>query len=78
MLWQQVFLHSGADDFPFRIPFKRCFKIVLFPLGHRDPSDFGTAICVAVVSNSFMFSSSVFAARSVMAASRFLAAAAKM
>ena len=23
---------------------KKCFKIVVFPLGHRDPSGFGAAI----------------------------------
>ena len=24
--------HFGIDDFPFKIPFKKCFKIVVFPL----------------------------------------------
>jgi len=31
------FLHVGADDFPFNIPFKECFKLVVPPLGRRDP-----------------------------------------
>ena len=25
------------DDFPFKIPFQKFFKIVVFPLGRRDP-----------------------------------------
>jgi hypothetical protein len=36
-LWQQIFLHFGADDFPSKIPFKKGFKIVVFPIRHRDP-----------------------------------------
>jgi len=32
-----VFSHFGADDFPFKIPFKKCFKTVVFPLGRQDP-----------------------------------------
>ena len=39
-------------------------------------SGFGAAICVAAVRNSIVFSNSVSADRSGMAASRFLAAAA--
>ena len=35
VLWQQFF-HFGADDFPFTIPFKKCVKIVVFPLWRRD------------------------------------------
>jgi len=31
VLWQQIFPHFGANDFPFKI----CFKIVVFPLGRR-------------------------------------------
>ena len=31
------FLHFGARDFPFKIPFKKCFKIVFFSLWRRDP-----------------------------------------
>ena len=45
------FFHFGADDFPFisfyKIPFKKCFKIVILLLGLR--SVFGAAICVAIV-----------------------------
>ena len=29
--------HFGADDFPFKILFKKCFKIVFFFLWRRDP-----------------------------------------
>ena len=28
--------HFGANEFPFKVPFKTCFKIVVFLLGHRD------------------------------------------
>ena len=31
------FLHFGACDFPFKNPFKKCFKIVFFSLWRRDP-----------------------------------------
>ena len=37
VLWHQFFFHVGADDFPFSIPFKECFKLVVPPLGRRDP-----------------------------------------
>jgi hypothetical protein len=30
VLGQQICLHFGAGDFPFQIPFKKCFKIVFF------------------------------------------------
>ena len=30
------FFHFEADDFPFQIPFKKCFKIVVFVLVCRD------------------------------------------
>ena len=74
------FFDSGMDDFPFKIPFKKCFKIVDFPLWHRDPSGFGAAKSLqfvrVVVRNSIAFCNSVSADRSGMAASRFLAAAA--
>ena len=30
------FFDFGTDDFPFKIPFKSCFKIVVFPLRRRD------------------------------------------
>ena len=31
------FFHFGVDDVPFKIPFKKCLKIIAFPLGRRDP-----------------------------------------
>ena len=31
------FVDFGNDDFPFKIPFKKRFKIVVFLLWHRDP-----------------------------------------
>ena len=34
------FFHFGAHDFPFKIPFKKCFKIfkiVFLSLWRRDP-----------------------------------------
>ena len=31
------FLNFGAGDFPFKIPFKKCFEIVVFSLWRRDP-----------------------------------------
>ena len=31
------FLHFGANDFPSKNPFKKCFKIVFFSLWRRDP-----------------------------------------
>ena len=52
VLWQQLFLHFGADDFPFKNLFKKCFKIDIFPLGRG--AGFGAAICVAVVRNSIV------------------------
>jgi len=36
-LWQQVFLHLGADDFLFQTFSKKCFKTVFFWLWRRDP-----------------------------------------
>ena len=34
-----VFCNSASadNDFPFKIPFKKCFKIVFFSLWRRDP-----------------------------------------
>ena len=49
--------------FTFKKPFKKCFNIVVFPLGRRDPV-FGAAICVAAVRNSIVFRNSVSADRS--------------
>jgi hypothetical protein len=31
------FLNFGASNFPFKNPFKKCFKIVFFSLWRRDP-----------------------------------------
>ena len=31
------FLNFGANIFPFKIPFKKCFKIVFLSLWRRDP-----------------------------------------
>jgi len=38
------FLHFGASDFLFKNPFKKCFKIVLFSLWHRDILQFNISI----------------------------------
>ena len=35
--WQQIFLHFGVDDFPFKNNLKKSFKIIVLPLAHRDP-----------------------------------------
>ena len=70
------FLHFGASNFPFKNPFKKCFKIVFFSLWRRDPSGFEAAISDPVARSSIVFCNSVFADRIVMAASRLLGAAA--
>jgi len=70
------FLHFGASDFPFKNPFKKCFKIVFFSLCRRDPSGFEAAISDPVARSSIVFCNSVFADRIVMAASRLLLATA--
>ena len=31
------FVNFGANNFPFKIPFKKCFKIVFLSLWRRDP-----------------------------------------
>ena len=49
------FLHFGASDFPFKIPFKKCFKIVFLSLWRRDPSGFGAAVSDAVARSSIVF-----------------------
>ena len=67
--------HFGACDFPFKIPFKKCFKIVFFfTLAPR--SGFGAAISHAVARNSIVFCDSISRYRIVMLASRSLGAAA--
>ena len=49
------FLHFGASDFPFKNPFKKCYKIVFFSLWRRDPSGFGAAVSDAVARSSIVF-----------------------
>ena len=49
VLWQQIFLHFGAADFPFKFPLKSAEKMVVFLHGRRDPSGFGAAIMKAVL-----------------------------
>ena len=70
------FLNFGANNFPFKIPFKKCFKIVFLSLWRRDPSAFGAAISDAIARSSIVFCNSVSADRIVVAASRLLGAAA--
>ena len=70
------FFNFGANNFPFKIPFKKCFKIVFLSLWRRDPSGFGAAISDAIARSSIMFRNSVSADRIVVAASRLLGAAA--
>ena len=67
------FLHFGASDFPFKNPFKKCFKIVFFSLWRRDPG-FGATISDAIARSSLVFCNSVSADRIGMAASRLLLA----
>ena len=77
MICQQIFsiLDFGANDFPSKNPFKKCFKIVFFSLWRRDPG-FGATISDAVARSSIVFCNSVSADRIVMAASRLLRAVA--
>ena len=69
------FHNFGANNFPFKIPFKKCFKIVFLSLWRREPG-FGAAISDAVPCSSIVFCNSVSADRIVVAASRLLGAAA--
>ena len=72
------FFDFGNGDFPFKLPFRKCFKIVVFWLWRRDPvlELQIAAICGAVVRDSILFCYAVSADRIGMAASRFFAAAA--
>ena len=70
------FLNFGASNFPFKNPFKKCFKIVFFSLWRRDPSGFGAAIFDAVARSSIVLCNSVSADLIVVAASKLLGAAA--
>ena len=67
------FSDFGTDDLPLKIPFQKCFKIVVFPLLRRDPvvELQIAAICGAFVRSSIVFCSSVSADRNGMAASSF-------
>ena len=69
------FLHFGAHYFPFKNPFKKCFKIVFFSLWRREPG-FGAAVSDVVARSSIVFCNSVTVDRIVMAASRLLRAVA--
>ena len=68
------FLNFGANNFPFKNAFKKCFKIVFFALASR--SGFEAAISDTVARSSIVFCNSVSADRIVVAASRLLGAAA--
>ena len=65
----------AVGDFPFKIPFKKCFKIV-FSFALVPRSGFGAAISHAVARSSIVLRNSVSGDRIVMAASRLLGAAA--
>ena len=81
MICQQIFCDSfnfGACNFPFKNPFKKCFKIVFFPLWRRDPVvelQFPMPLR-DVARSSSVFCNSVSANRIVVSASRLLGAAA--
>ena len=68
------FNFGSTGDFPFKIIFTKCFEIVFFWLGRRDPSGFEAAISDAVARSSIVFCNSVD--RIVVAASRLLGTAA--
>ena len=70
-----AFFNFGRDNFPFKIPFKKRFKIVIFLLWRRDPV-LELQIVAVVCCHSIVFRNSAFADRSGMAASRFIVAAA--
>ena len=72
VICQQIFALLALVIFPFKNPFKKCFKIVFFLLWRRDPSGFGAAISDTVARSSIVFCNSVSADRIVMAASRLL------
>ena len=77
--WQQTFLILAVMIlFQNFLLYKKCFKIVVFPLWRGDPvlELQIAAICGAVVRSSSVVRNSVSADRNGVAASRFLAAAA--
>ena len=69
------FPNFGTNNFPFKIPFKKCFKNRLF-VALASRSGFGAAISDAIARSSIVFCNSVSADRIVVAASRLLGAAA--
>ena len=69
------FLNFGASNFPFKNPFRKCFKIVFLPLWRRDPV-LELQFPRPVARSSIVFCNSVAADRIVVAASRLLGAAA--
>ena len=69
------FSNFGADDFPFKTLFKKCFKIVFFPFG-VERCGFGAAISSTLAHSSSVFCNSASADRIVMAASTLLGATA--
>ena len=72
------FLHFGANDFPSKNSFTKCFKILFFSLWRRDPSGFGAIISDAVARSSIVFYNSDSADRIVMAVLRLLRAVAAL
>ena len=69
------FLNFGAGDVPFKIPFKKCSKIVFF-FALAPRSGFGGTISHAIARISMVCCDSISRCRSVMAALRLLGAAA--
>ena len=61
------FVDFGSDDFPVKIPLKKCFKIVVFPLWRRDPV-LELQIVAVVCCHSIVFCNPVSADRIGMAA----------
>ena len=53
VMCQQIF-NFGAGDFPCKMPFKKCFKIVFFLLWRRDPSSFGAAIPIVICTRKLL------------------------
>ena len=74
VIWQQIFSILDANNFPFKIPFKKCLNRLFVALASR--SGFGAAISDAIARSSIVFGNSVSADRIVVAASRLLGAAA--
>ena len=60
----------GASNFPFKAPFKKCFKLVFFALASR--SGFGAAVSDVVAHSSIVICNPFSADCIVMAASSCL------